>query len=270
MKAHLKTLGIAFTYIHAPGKMHANLSATLPASNDASQPGVVMSGRMDIVPVDGRKWDTSPFSKKLARFVFSYGEGVGCVDAPVIMAQLKLQSLEADGCLVGNGGFHADRVHDNAIRSAMGLIEASCNFTASATRIITEVREIGLERGRRSPHAFEYQRPFYSLSVCLIKGRNAVSAEINSMGSVPAFDSPEETALIHAVRETRDNHTVRGLATLGMPIIIVASGGYCGHMASACTEVVFLKKREKLTEELVQQLHGSRAWNSLPVLSTPG
>lgn len=61
MKAHLKTLGIAFTYIHAPGKMHANLSATLPASNDASQPGVVMSGRMDIVPVDGRKWDTSPF-----------------------------------------------------------------------------------------------------------------------------------------------------------------------------------------------------------------
>lgn len=68
------------------------------------------------------------------------------------------------------------KVHDNAIRSAMGLIEASCNFTASATRIITEVREIGLERGRRSPHAFEYQRPFYSLSVCLIKGRNAVPA----------------------------------------------------------------------------------------------
>lgn len=61
-------------------------------------------------------WTTLPFaftnseSKKLARFVFSYGEGVGCVDAPVIMAQLKLQSLEADGCLVGNGGFHADRV----------------------------------------------------------------------------------------------------------------------------------------------------------------
>lgn len=43
------------------------------------------------------------------------------------------------------------------------------------------------------------------------------------------------------------------LQALGMPIIIVASGGYCGHMASACTEVVFLKKREKLTEELVQR-----------------
>lgn len=145
MKAHLKTLGIAFTYIHAPGNMHANLPATLPASNGASQPGIVMSGRMDMLPVDGRKWDTSLFvaaekdgklydrrmcdmngfldvcttlpsaftnseCAKWARFVFSYGEGVGCVDVPVIMVQLKLESFEAGGCLVGNGGFHAERV----------------------------------------------------------------------------------------------------------------------------------------------------------------
>lgn len=51
-------------------------------------------------------------------------------------------------------------------------------------------------------------------SACGTRGvPGEVSEEINSMWSVPAFDSPEETAPIHAVRQTRDNHTVGGPAS---------------------------------------------------------
>jgi acetylornithine deacetylase len=53
---------VAATLVHNPEKTHANLWATLPGEGGATQGGIVLSGHTDVVPVNGRKWDTDPFT----------------------------------------------------------------------------------------------------------------------------------------------------------------------------------------------------------------
>ncbi|KPA74515.1 glutamamyl carboxypeptidase putativemetallo-peptidase Clan MH Family M18 [Leptomonas pyrrhocoris] len=145
IKGYLKTFGIESTYIYSPEKTHANLFATLPGSNGATQGGIVMSGHTDVVPVEGQKWDSDPFvvvekdgklygrgtcdmkgflavcmtlmpkfmkmkRVKPIHFAFSYSEEVGCVGVQVMTNWLKEKGFKADCCLVGDGGFHVEPV----------------------------------------------------------------------------------------------------------------------------------------------------------------
>ncbi|KAK7201532.1 glutamamyl carboxypeptidase [Novymonas esmeraldas] len=140
VKGYLKTFGIESTYIYNPTKTHANLFATLPASNGATQGGIVMSGHTDVVPVDGQKWDSDPFTlterdgklygrgtadmkcflavcltltptfmkmkrTKPVHFAFSFDEELGCMGIPYMTKWLKAQGFKADCCLVGDGAF---------------------------------------------------------------------------------------------------------------------------------------------------------------------
>ncbi|KPA74488.1 glutamamyl carboxypeptidase putativemetallo-peptidase Clan MH Family M18 [Leptomonas pyrrhocoris] len=140
VKGYLKTFGIESTYIYNPAKTHANLFATLPGSNGATQGGIVMSGHTDVVPVEGQKWDSDPFvvvekdgklygrgtcdmkgfiavclaltptfmkmkRVKPIHFAFSFDEEVGCAGVPFMTNWLKEKGFKADCCLVGDGGF---------------------------------------------------------------------------------------------------------------------------------------------------------------------
>src|SRR3546814_4141140 len=93
----------------------------------AEQGGIVLSGHTDVVPVDGQAWSTQPFTlaeadgrlygrgtcdmkgfiaaslalvpeflamprKKPIHLAFSYDEEVGCVGAPVMLAELDRKS----------------------------------------------------------------------------------------------------------------------------------------------------------------------------------
>ena len=62
VRDYLSSVGIASTLVYNPEKTKANLFATLPGESGATQGGIVLSGHTDVVPVDGQKWDSDPFT----------------------------------------------------------------------------------------------------------------------------------------------------------------------------------------------------------------
>jgi acetylornithine deacetylase len=136
VRDHLQSRGIDSTLTYDAGRNKANLFATLPAANGATQGGVVLSGHTDVVPVDGQDWDSDPFSPivrdgklygrgscdmkgyigvvltalpelldtrldKPVHFAFSYDEEIGCVGAPSMIEELQARGVRPDGCIVG-------------------------------------------------------------------------------------------------------------------------------------------------------------------------
>ena len=132
----LVQLGVKAELFHSPARDKANLFATLPGKDGATEGGIVLSGHTDVVPVDGQKWDTDPFSlieregrlygrgscdmkgfiaaslalvpeflamprAKPLHFALSYDEEIGCAGAPVMLNELKLRGAKFDGCVVG-------------------------------------------------------------------------------------------------------------------------------------------------------------------------
>ncbi|WP_246795181.1 acetylornithine deacetylase [Burkholderia perseverans] len=132
----LAARGIESTLTHDKRDGWANLFATIPAHDGATDGGVVLSGHTDVVPVDGQQWDSDPFTPtirdgrlygrgtcdmkgfigaalalvpemqaaKLARpihLALSYDEEIGCAGAPLMLAELKRRGLQPGGCIVG-------------------------------------------------------------------------------------------------------------------------------------------------------------------------
>lgn len=114
----------------------ANLLATIPGTQSATEGGLVLSGHTDTVPVDGQAWDTNPYeavikgnqvygrgtcdmkgflavclslveewqSQKLPfpiNLAFSYDEETGCRGASVLLDDLHKAGLKPFGCIVG-------------------------------------------------------------------------------------------------------------------------------------------------------------------------
>src|SRR5665213_3386591 len=55
---YLDGFGIASELVFDADRRKANLFATI---GPADQPGIMLSGHTDVVPVDGQKWATDPF-----------------------------------------------------------------------------------------------------------------------------------------------------------------------------------------------------------------
>ena len=114
----------------------ANLFATLPGADGATQGGIVLSGHTDVVPVDGQKWTSDPFQmtqrdgrlygrgtadmkgfiaicmtklemmkernlRKPLHFAFSFDEEIGCLGAPLMIDEMLRRDIRPDGCLIG-------------------------------------------------------------------------------------------------------------------------------------------------------------------------
>ncbi|KVU90004.1 acetylornithine deacetylase [Burkholderia ubonensis] len=132
----LAAQGIASVITHDPREGWANLFATVPAHDGATDGGIVLSGHTDVVPVDGQQWDSDPFrpelrdgrlygrgtcdmkgfigaalallpemqATKLAKpihFALSYDEEIGCAGAPLMIADLVKRGVKPSGCIVG-------------------------------------------------------------------------------------------------------------------------------------------------------------------------
>ncbi len=133
VRTYLERLGIASHLVFDETGKKANLWATV---GPADQPGLVLSGHTDVVPIDGQEWTVAPFEpierdgklfgrgttdmksfvgvclslapglvkRKLAKpvhFAFSYDEEVGCLGVRRLLADLDARGIHPMGCVVG-------------------------------------------------------------------------------------------------------------------------------------------------------------------------
>ena len=212
--------GVSADVIASPDGRKANLFATLPATDGQAQGGIVLSGHTDVVPVDGQDWSSDPFRiderdgklyargsadmkgfiatslalvpeflamprKKPIHLAFSYDEEVGCVGAPVMLAELKQRGLRAEGCVVGEPtgmqvvvahkgiNLFRCRVHGKAAHSS--LTPQGCNAIEYAARLICRIRDIADHYRANGPYDEFFDVPFTTLTTNQIQGGIAVN-----------------------------------------------------------------------------------------------
>ena len=130
---YLQDLGAELRLTYDDERRKANLFATL---GPAGQPGIVLSGHTDVVPVEGQAWDTDPFQvvekdgklygrgtcdmksfvavalalapefarrglKTPLHFAFSYDEEVGCIGVGRLISDLARAGIKPKSCIVG-------------------------------------------------------------------------------------------------------------------------------------------------------------------------
>jgi acetylornithine deacetylase len=137
VRDYLERFGAKTRLTHDASGRKANLFATL---GDSKNPGLILSGHTDVVPVDGQAWDTDPFAateregRLYARgsadmkgfigialaqapkfvaalndnrldaplhYALSYDEEVGCLGVRGLIADLEEQGIRPAGCVVG-------------------------------------------------------------------------------------------------------------------------------------------------------------------------
>jgi acetylornithine deacetylase len=212
--------GVRADVIRSPDARKANLFATLPAADGEAEGGIILSGHTDVVPVDGQDWQSDPFRideregklyargsadmkgfiatslamvpeflamprKKPMHLAFSYDEEVGCVGAPVMLAELKQRGLRADGCVVGEPtgmrvvvahkgiNLFRCRVHGKAAHSS--LTPQGCNAIEHAARLICRISDLADHYRANGPYDEFFDVPFTTLTTNLIQGGNAVN-----------------------------------------------------------------------------------------------
>jgi acetylornithine deacetylase len=137
VRDYLVKLGATARLTYDDSGKKANLFATL---GEGANPGLILSGHTDVVPVDGQSWDTDPFTaverdgKLYARgsadmkgfiavalahaprflearnagrldrplhYALSYDEEVGCLGVRGLIRDLQEQGIKPAGCVVG-------------------------------------------------------------------------------------------------------------------------------------------------------------------------
>ncbi len=216
----LAAQGVRVQLFKSPDGAKSNLFATLPASDGGTQGGIVLSGHTDVVPVDGQQWDTDPFAlterdgrlygrgtcdmkgfiaaalaqvplwltmprSKPLHLALSYDEEVGCVGAPIMLAQLKLQGQHLDGCIVGeptsmqpvvaHKGINVwrCRVHGKAAHSS--LTPSGSNAIEYAARLICRIRDMADAFKASGPYDTLFDVPYTTMTTNQIHGGIAVN-----------------------------------------------------------------------------------------------
>ena len=216
----LSAQGVQSHLSYNVGGNKANLFATLPAQDGQTQGGIILSGHTDVVPVDGQTWQSDPFTlterdgklygrgaadmkgylavalaqvpaflamprSKPLHLALSYDEEVGCVGAPVMLADLKARGVRADGCVVGEPtgmrvvvahkgiNVFTCKVHGRATHSS--LTPQGCNAIEYAARLICRIRDLADQYRDHGPYEALYDVPYTSVTTNLIQGGIAVN-----------------------------------------------------------------------------------------------
>mgnify|MGYP002737799905 CR=1 FL=1 len=198
----------------------ANLFATVPASDGGVQGGIVLSGHTDVVPVDGQDWSSDPFKpqvrdgrlygrgscdmkgfigtalallpdmlaaklQKPMHFALSYDEEVGCLGAPVMLANLAELGIRPGGCIVGepssmqpivaHKGTNLWRCAVHGMAAHSSLTPKGLNAIEYAALIIRHVRAQADAMRSEGPTDDTFDVPFSTAQVGLINGGIAVN-----------------------------------------------------------------------------------------------
>jgi len=305
----LKGHGVQSWLAHNETGNKANLFATLPASDGTVQGGVVLSGHTDVVPVDGQDWDTDPFvitekggrlygrgtadmksfiavslamvpeflampRKKPIHLAFSYDEEVGCVGAPVMLAELQGRGIKADGCVVGEPtnmqvvvahkgvNLFSCRVHGKAAHSS--LTPQGCNAIEYAARLICHIRDIADAMKAQGPYDQFFDVPFSTMTTNQIKGGIAV----NTIPALCEFDyefrnlpgMPADQIQVQVDRYVREELLPRMQAEYADARIDIETGASAPGLEASEEEAITQLARALTTDRAVRKVaYGTEA-----------
>ena len=154
----LKSYGIGSELTFDSDKKKANLFATLGGGHE---PGIVLSGHTDVVPVDGQDWSTDPFQAAIKsdkmfgrgtcdmkgfiaicitkiesileadlatpiHFAFSYDEEVGCIGVTGLLEALKKKPIQPKACIIG------EPTNMGVIRAHKGMLFKRCQIAGKS------------------------------------------------------------------------------------------------------------------------------------------
>ncbi|MGM8884729.1 acetylornithine deacetylase [Psychrobacter sp. 1U2] len=186
--------------------------------------GLVLSGHTDVVPVDGQDWSSDPFKAQIRgdklygrgscdmkgfiacalsllpktvqlsnsgqlrrplHLALSFDEEVGCLGAPLILADLKARDITPDYCIVGEPtnmtmvvahkgiAVYRCRVHGKSAHSS--LTHQGVNAISYASRLVGYVDSLADEFTSRKDNDEIFDVPYSTLSVGTIQGGTATN-----------------------------------------------------------------------------------------------
>ena len=212
---YLESLGLKPWLSHNADQSKANLFATIAAADGSTEGGLILSGHTDVVPTDGQTWQSDPYRadiregrlygrgsadmkgfiaavlaaapamvqaelKRPLHIALSYDEEIGCLGAPVMIAELQKRGLTPEHCIVGeptsmrmvvaHKGIHTFRcaVHGKAAHSS--LTPQGVNAIEYAAKLIVFINELAGRLKTRHDTDPDYDVPFSTLSVNTIAG----------------------------------------------------------------------------------------------------
>lgn len=187
-----------------------------------NQGGIVLSGHTDVVPVAGQDWHQDPFCawvednkvfgrgacdmkgfiacclnflpqavataqkndlKTPLHLALSFDEEIGCLGAPLLLADLKKRGVMPDYCIVGEPtlmsvvsahkgiSVYTCRVHGKSVHSS--LTPDGVNAISYAARLISYIDS--LSESLKDTQDGDFNVPFSTLSVGTIKGGTATN-----------------------------------------------------------------------------------------------
>ena len=217
-------LTVDLSFNDAKNKANLFVTVPAGTNADDVNHGLVLSGHTDVVPVDGQDWKSEPFiatirgdklygrgacdmkgfiacaltllpqavklsnAGKLRRplhLALSFDEEVGCLGAPLILADLKARGITPDYCIVGEPtnmamvvahkgiAVYRCRVHGKSAHSS--LTATGVNAISYASRLIGYVDELAEDISHRSDNDALFDVPYSTLSVGTIKGGTATN-----------------------------------------------------------------------------------------------
>ncbi|MGB6925426.1 acetylornithine deacetylase [Psychrobacter sp.] len=217
-------LTVDLTFNDAKNKANLFVTVPAGENADQLNHGLVLSGHTDVVPVDGQDWTSDPFiatihgdklygrgacdmkgfiacaltvlpqavqlsnSGQLRRplhLALSFDEEVGCLGAPLILADLKARGITPDYCIVGEPtnmamvvahkgiAVYRCRVHGKSAHSS--LIAQGVNAISYASRLVGYVDTLAEELSTRDDNDALFTVPYSTLSVGTIHGGTATN-----------------------------------------------------------------------------------------------
>lgn len=186
--------------------------------------GMVLSGHTDVVPVEGQQWSSDPFKAEIRgdklygrgacdmkgfiacalsllpsvvalsnahkltkplHLALSFDEEVGCLGAPLILADMAARGIHPEYCIVGepsdmqmvvaHKGISVYRcsVHGKSVHSS--LTPQGVNAISYASRLIGFIDELAQTLSTREDSDHYFDVPFSTLSVGTIQGGTATN-----------------------------------------------------------------------------------------------
>ena len=218
------SLTVDLTFNKAKTKANLFVTVPAGENADIVNHGLVLSGHTDVVPVDGQDWTSEPFSatirgdklygrgacdmkgfiacalmllpqavqlsnagqlRRPLHLALSFDEEVGCLGAPLILADLKARGITPDYCIVGEPtkmtmvvahkgiSVYRCRVHGKSAHSS--LTAQGVNAISYASRLIGYVDTLAEEISHRSDNDALFDVPYSTLSVGTIQGGTATN-----------------------------------------------------------------------------------------------